>query len=88
VKIPKSQAKPLLDLLFTKGLIPAELQTHFGSLRSALESGLPTISNRTSRHGQGPEPTEVPSYIVAYMLHLAASNIVFLVEAHKAEPSK
>ena len=77
-------AKPLLDLLFSKGLLPTELQTHFGSLRSALESGLPTISNRTSRHGQGPEPTEVPSYIVAYMLHLAASNIVFLVEAHRA----
>jgi hypothetical protein len=77
-------AKPLIDLLFSKGLVPAELQTHFGGLRSALEAGLPTVSNRTSRHGQGPDPTIVPSHVVAYMLHLAASNIVFLVEAHKA----
>ncbi len=83
---PNATAKPLIDLLFSKGLVPAELQAHFAGLRSALESGLPTISNRTSRHGQGPEPTEVPPHVVAYALHLAASNIVFLVEAHKARP--
>jgi hypothetical protein len=79
-------AKPLIDLLFSKGLVPTELQTHFAGLRSAMESGLPTISNRTSRHGQGPVPTEVPPHVAAYALHLAASNIVFLVEAHKARP--
>jgi hypothetical protein len=81
---PKDTAKPLLDILFDKGLVPAELATHFGGLRSAMESGLPTLANRTSRHGQGLVPTEVPEHYVAYALHLVASNIVFLVECNKA----
>ncbi len=81
---PGATAKPLLDVLFTHGLIPPELQSHFGGLRSALESGLPTLSNRTSRHGQGPDPKPLAPHFAAYMLHLVAANIVFLVQAHKA----
>jgi hypothetical protein len=49
-----------------------------------MESGLPTVRNKTSGHGQGPTPIELPAHFVAYSLHLTASNIVFLVEAHKA----
>jgi hypothetical protein len=74
----------LLDILFNNGLIPADMASHFAGLRSALEAGLPTLANRTSRHGQGPTPTEVPAHYVAYALHLVASNMVFLMECHKA----
>ncbi|MGB7308091.1 MAG: hypothetical protein WBC67_03400 [Candidatus Acidiferrales bacterium] len=81
---PNATAKPLIDILFDKGIIPAELQTHFGALRSALESGLPTISNKTSRHGQGTTPKPLPDHFVPYALHLAASNIIFLVRAHRS----
>ncbi|MGD0127867.1 MAG: hypothetical protein ABSF46_21085 [Terriglobia bacterium] len=77
-------AQPLIEIMFSNGLIPAELQAHIGGLRSAMESGLPTISNRRSRHGQGPDPQPIPAHFVAYALNLAASNIVFLLEAHKA----
>jgi len=80
----KDTAKPLLDILFRNGLIPAELASHFAGLRSVMESGLPTLANRTSRHGQGATPTEVPDHYVAYALHLVASNIVFLIECHNA----
>lgn len=81
-----STAKPLLDVLFEKGLIPQEMQSHFQALRSTLEAGLPTLRNKSSSsHGQGAEPKEVPDYMAAYALHLAATNIVFLVEAHKAQ---
>jgi hypothetical protein len=83
---PNATAKPLIDILLKNGLIPSELEAHFSGLRSALESGLPTLSNRTSRHGQGVVPIQLPPHFVAYALHLAASNIVFLVEAHKALP--
>jgi len=76
-------ARPLIDVLIKNELIPPEMESHFAALRAALESGLPTLSNRTSRHGQGPTPKEVPSHFVGYALHLAASNIIFLVEAHK-----
>jgi hypothetical protein len=81
---PKDTAKPLLDILFNNGLFPADLASHFAGLRSAMESGLPTLANRTSRHGQGATPTEVPDHYVAYALHLVASNIVFLIECHNA----
>ena len=77
-------AIPLVKFLIEKGLIPAELESHFAGLRSAMESGLPTISNRTSRHGQGADPITIPPHFAAYALHLAASNIVFLVQAHKS----
>jgi len=50
-----------------------------------MESGLPTLANRTSRHGQGVTPVEIPPHFAAYALHLVASNIVFLVECHKTK---
>lgn len=81
---PNATAKPLMDIVFSHGLIPADLESHFSGLRSAMESGLPTLSNRTSRHGQGSDPVNIPDHFAAYALHLAASNIVFLVQAHKS----
>ncbi len=80
---PDATAKRLIDILLKNGLIPPDLECHFGGLRSAMDSGLPTISN-PSRHGQGPEPVDIPPHFAAYALHLAGSNIVFLVEAHKS----
>jgi hypothetical protein len=77
-------AKQLLDVLVSKGLIPPMLESHFTNLRAAMESGLPTIRNKRSGHGQGPSPVELPEHFVAYALHLLASNIVFLVESDKA----
>jgi hypothetical protein len=75
-------AKELVKVLLDRDLIPAELQSHFSALRAAMESGLPTLRNKTSGHGQGPEPRYLPPHFAAYALHLAAADIVFLVEAH------
>jgi hypothetical protein len=77
-------ARPLIDICIENGLIPQPLQGHFGSLRATLENGLPTISNRLARHGQGKKRIIVPDHYTAYALHLAATNIVFLVEAYTA----
>ena len=79
-------AKQLMEVLFDKGLIPSMLDSHFTNLRVAMESGLPTLRNKTSGHGQGATPIQIPPHFAAYALHLAATNIVFLVEAHKALP--
>ncbi len=82
----KATAQNLLKVLFDNGLIPAEMQSHFTALRSTLESGLPTVRNRGGRggHGQGSDVVDVPDYLAAYCLHLAATNIVLLIEAHNA----
>jgi hypothetical protein len=78
----KATAKPLLDILINKALIPATLESHFTGLRASMESGLPTIRNTSSGHG--PIPRELPEHIAAHALHLLAANIVFLIEAEKA----
>src|SRR5262249_19172762 len=81
----KATAKPLLDKLFEKGLVPPDLESNFSGLRSALESGLPTIANRMARHGQGSAVKDIDDHLVAFGMHLCAAAIVFLVEAHKAK---
>jgi len=80
----RATASALIGIMKEKGIFPPELESHLSGLRSAMESGLPTVSN-PNRHGQGATPVDVAPHVVAYALHLCASNIVFLVEAHKAK---
>ena len=77
-------SKPLIDICISNGLIPQTLQGHFGSLRATLANGLPTTSNKLARHGQGKKRIIVLDHYAAYSLHLAATNIVFLVQAYMA----
>jgi hypothetical protein len=79
-----AQAKDLIKVVFDKGLVPSSLLSHFTALRSVMESGLPTVRNKTSGHGQGSTPLEVPEYLAAYALQLAAANILLMVNAHKS----
>ncbi len=82
----KATASPLINTLFDNGLIPSSMQSHFTGLRTTLADGLPTVRNKTegAAHGQGADPVDVQKHIVSYALHLAATNIVFLIEAHNA----
>ena len=77
-------AKELMDVCLKKGLIPPLIQSHIGGIRAALESGIPTIRNRLSAHGQGTDVVPVPPHYASYMLHLTATTIQFLVESEKA----
>lgn len=79
-------SKNLIQACLDNGLIPSFWQQHYSSLRSLLESGIPTGRNKLGGHGQGTSPTTVPDYLVGYMLHMTASAIVFLAEAEKNLP--
>ena len=79
-------AKPLIQACFDNGLIPPFWQSHYSSLRNLLECSVPTGRNKLSGHGQGTTPVSVPNYLVAYMLHMTASAIVFLAEADEKAP--
>lgn len=83
---PSATSSKLIEILFDNNLVSPEMKSHFTSLRNTLASGVPTIRNKGGQggHGQGSSPVEVPDHIAAYALHLTASNIVFLVESHKA----
>ena len=80
----KDTVRALIGIVFKEGLIPDYLQSQFGALRSVLESGVPTIRNRTGGHGAGVKRREVPGYLASYTLHLTAAAILFLAEAEAA----
>lgn len=77
----RDTANKLIDIVFDNELIPTYLQSYFSALKNTLKDGLPTVRNRESGHGQGPEITTVPEYLAAYALHLTASNILLLAKA-------
>lgn len=76
-------ATSLIQICLDRNLVPLFWQQQFGSLRSMLESSIPTGRNRLSSHGQGSKPTIIPGYLVAYMLHMTASTLVFLTTAEQ-----
>ena len=77
----KDGLKNLIDIVYGEGLIPSSMQSYFSSLRGTLESGASTLRNRHSGHGQGSKIITVPEHVAAYVLHLTASNILFLAKA-------
>ena len=79
-------ATSLIKVCFDNELIPKFWDAHYSSLRSLLESGVPTGRNKSGGHGQGTHPVTVPNHLAAYMLHMTASAIVFLAEAEKQLP--
>jgi hypothetical protein len=79
----RSTAKKLIEICLEKGLIPSYLQSQFTSLRSVLESGVPTVRNKLGGHGQGADIKKVSEEMARYALNLAASNILFLAEHEK-----
>ncbi|RUO74047.1 hypothetical protein CWI80_01410 [Pseudidiomarina sediminum] len=76
-------SRALIQICFENNLVPSFWQQQLGALRSMLESSIPTGRNKLSGHGQGASPTTVPDYLVAYMLHMTASTLVFLTTAEK-----
>ena len=59
------------------------MQSEFNSLRSVLESGVPTVRNKKSAHGQGSKKTVVPAYFAGYCLNVTAANIILLIKLNE-----
>lgn len=73
----------LVKIARANALWPDYMDASFDQLVATLQSGLPKIRDNDASHGQGATPKNVPSYIAAYALHLAASKILFITEAAK-----
>ncbi|HEX8235696.1 MAG TPA: hypothetical protein VF600_07035 [Abditibacteriaceae bacterium] len=82
----RATSNQLITVCLNNNLIPSFLQSQFASLRASLESGIPTVRNRLSGHGQGSQQLEVPEYLAGYLLHLTASTILLLVKAEEELP--
>lgn len=76
----KDTSNKLIQIVFDNNFIPAYLQTKIKSLRSLLESGIPTIRNRNSGHGQGTTAITVDESLASFCLNLTGSAIKFLLE--------
>ena len=83
---PNSSCSKLIQTCIDNGLIPELWIQHFSALRSVLESGVPPARNKLGSHGQGSTVVDVPQHIVAYVLHMTAAGIVFLVQAERSNP--
>ncbi len=81
---PEDSARNLIAVCMSNGLFPEYLNSQFSSVRSLLESGVPTVRNKNGGHGQGIEPVPVPEYLAQYALNLTATSILFMVEANRA----
>jgi len=79
----KATASTLIKIVLDNQLVPAFLQTQFSSLKTLLESGVPTLRNKLGGHGQGPEVIDVPMHYASYMLYLTGSTINFLVSCQQ-----
>ena len=76
----RATAKTLIAVLFENEIIPAFLKSEYSSFQAVLESGVPTIRNKLSGHGQGETIRKVEDCFAEYMLNLTASNIIFLAK--------
>ena len=74
----KDDAKKLIQILRENSFFPAYLESHMNGIRATLESGAPTVRNKTSGHGQGEKVVEVSETYASYTLNLVATNILFL----------
>ena len=76
----KDSVKKLLQHLSDNKFYPEYLESHLAGIRTTLESGAPTLRNKSAGHGQGAEVIDVTDEYVEYALNLVATNIVFLVK--------
>lgn len=74
-------AKVLIKICLDNGLVATFSQQQLTSVRTLLESGIPTVRNKRSGHGQGVEKNEVPKHLAQYALHLTAATVLLLVES-------
>jgi hypothetical protein len=81
----KATAAPLIRVVIDRGLVPNYSQEQLENVAKCL-IGVATVRNKNAGHGAGAKPRDVPDHYAAYALHLAAANIVFLIECHKAMP--
>lgn len=77
------RASELIKIMRKKGLLPEYTEKAFDAFLSTLQHGLPTVRNNAGGHGKGNAPA-TPQHLAAYAMHLAAANIVLLVEAFQA----
>lgn len=79
IKGTKRSAGVYLTALRDNGFYPSYLNDHLTHICNTLDKGLPCVRNEHGGHGAGTASTYISDAFADYALHLAATNIVFLV---------
>ena len=79
----KDTAQKLITILENNGFYPSYMNAHLTSVRTTLETGLPVVRNKVAGQGQGNQIITIPDEYTDYALHLAATNILFLVRLYR-----
>jgi hypothetical protein len=81
---PKAPAAKLIDVLFDQQVVPSNLQSLSGGIRTVLSSGLPTLRNVAGvGHGTGRDSQEVARSYAQFALNLCAAYLLFLEARYK-----
>ena len=80
IKGTKKSAGVYLTALRDNGFYPSYLNDHLTHICNTLDKGLPCVRNEHGGHGAGTASTYISDAFADYALHLAATNIVFLVD--------
>jgi hypothetical protein len=82
---PTDTAKSLIEVCLANNLVPTFTQQQLTSLRTLLESGVPTVRNKQAGHGQGATRHQVSPHLARFGLHLTAAVVVLLVDSFLAQ---
>jgi hypothetical protein len=85
---PNDTAKPLINTLLTNKFLPNYNETYLGSLRTIMESSIPTVRNKNSGHGQGIQKRVVPEHLASYLLTITGATIKLLIETQNTLEKK
>ena len=80
IKGTKRSAGVYLTALRNNDFYPSYLNDHLTHICNTLDNGLPCVRNEHGGHGAGTASTYISDAFADYALHLAATNIVFLVD--------
>ena len=80
IKGTKRSAGVYLTALRNNDFYPSYLNDHLTHICNTLDKGLPCVRNEHGGHGAGTASTYISDAFADYALHLAATNIVFLVD--------
>jgi len=78
----KANTGNLITVCKDKGLFPSLTSNHLTNLISLTKS-VSAIRGDSAGHGQGTEIRKVPKELASYVLHLTATNIIFLIESER-----
>ena len=72
-------ANKLINVLIENKFLKNYNESHLNALKNILISGIPTIRNKNSGHGQGEEKIVITDNLASYMLYLTGATINFLI---------